>query len=383
MMGPLSGVRVVELAAIGPVPWAGMVLSDLGAEVIRVDRTRPAPLDGLFQPDYSLRGRRSIGVDLHLPEGVEVVLRLASTADIFLEGFRPGVVERLGVGPEPCLARRPSLVYGRMTGWGQTGPRSGTAGHDITYLAVSGILSALGPPDYPLAPMNLLADYGGGGMLLLVGVLAGYIHAGASGQGQVVDAAMVDGVSLLSTVVRSALASGTWRERRQSNLLDGGCPYYRTYRTADDRFVAVGALEPRFYAALLDGLGLDPAVLPDRGDVSRWPELADHLGTAFGRRTLSHWAAVFADSDACVAPVLSLGEAAGDPHLRHRLTLVEAEGGWQPGPAPRFQRTALAPPGPPRVPGADSTSILENLGYDESDISRLLQAQVVIGAPRE
>ncbi|MGH8927668.1 MAG: CaiB/BaiF CoA transferase family protein, partial [Acidimicrobiia bacterium] len=248
MSGPLEGVRVVELAGIGPVPFAGMVLADLGAEVVRIDRLEPGPIDGLFGSDPTGRSRRSIALNLKDSHAVEVALRLADTADILIEGYRPGVMERLGLGPEVCLVRQPTLVYGRMTGWGQSGPLSGTAGHDINYLAVSGNLSAIGPADRPHPPLNLVADYGGGAMLVLVGVLSALIHARTTGVGQVVDAAMVDGAALLASMFRGAVASGQWREGRESNLLDGGAPFYRTYQTADGGFVAVGALEPQFFA---------------------------------------------------------------------------------------------------------------------------------------
>jgi alpha-methylacyl-CoA racemase len=378
MSGPLKGVRVVELAGLGPVPFAGMVLADLGADVIRVDRLDPGPVATLFSADPTARGRRSIALDLKQAPAVEVALRLVETAEILVEGFRPGVTERLGLGPRACLERNPALVYGRMTGWGQTGPLAPTAGHDINYLAIAGTLSAIGPVDQPLPPLNLVADYGGGAMLLLVGILSALTHARATGQGQVVDAAMVDGASLLASIVRGALASGMWTDRRQSNLLDGGAPFYRTYRTGDGGFVAVGALEPQFFAALLNGLELEADRLPAQYDRSGWPFLQRAIEERFAAYPRSHWEAIFAGTDACVTPVLSWAESAANEHLLARSTLIEVAGVRQPAPAPRFSATPAGMPVPAGPAGLDTELILGSLGYSQADLSKL-KAEKAVG----
>jgi crotonobetainyl-CoA:carnitine CoA-transferase CaiB-like acyl-CoA transferase len=339
--GPLTGVRVVELAGQAPGPFGCMVLADLGADVVRVDRPGPCP-EGPLQ-----RGRRVTVLDLKSPDGVAGLLRLVDRADVLVEGYRPGVAERLGFGPPVCLDRNPRLVYARMTGWGQDGPLAERAGHDIDYLAVSGALEPLGRvDDRPHAPINLLGDFGGGGMLLAVGVLAALLERERSGAGQIVDAAMVDGSALLTALLHGMLAAGTWGEPRGENLLDGGAPFYDTYRTADGGFVAVGALEPRFYAALLTGLGLAALDLPDQYDRSGWPELRRMFADRFARRTRAEWTAVFADTDACVAPVLAPAEAHRHPHNAMRGTFVEVGGIRQPAPAPRFSRTPAAVPRP-------------------------------------
>ena len=380
--GPLTGVKVVELAGIGPVPFAGMVLADLGAEVVRVDRPDPGPLAAVGAFDPTSRGKDSIVVDLKRAPGVEVVLRLADACDILIEGHRPGVAERLGLGPEECHARNPALIYGRMTGWGQTGPLAATAGHDINYLAVSGTLSAIGPADRPLPPLNLIADYGGGAMFLLVGILAALTHARSSGEGQVVDAAMVDGSALLASVIRGLFASGSWVERRESNLLDGGSPFYRTYRTRDDGFMAVGALEPQFFAALLAGLDLDPADLGDQYDRSGWEAMSARFEAAFGSRNRAEWVDRFAGSDACVSPVLTFSESLADSHLAARGTFVDIDGTSQPAAAPRFSRTSPPNPAGARPTNRDESTattnrILETLGYSQEEIGMLRQERAV------
>ncbi len=377
--GPLDGVKVVELAAIGPVPFAGMVLADLGAKVIRVDRPDPGPIAAINSHDPTARGKDSIVVDLKQAAGLEVVLRLAGGCDILIEGHRPGVAERLGLGPEVCLARNPALIYGRMTGWGQSGPLSATAGHDINYLAVSGNLSAIGPAERPLPPLNLVADYGGGAMLLLVGVLAALTHARSSGEGQVVDAAMVDGSALLASVFRGLLASGAWVDRRESNLLDGGAPFYRTYRTRDDRFVAVGALEPQFFAALLEGLALDPADMGNQYDRTGWESMSARFEAEFASRSRAEWVDRFSGSDACVSPVLTFSESLTDSHMAARKTFLDLDGIFQPAPAPRFSRTPAATPSPARhpslVPGTNR--ILGALGYSEAEVGMLRKKRAV------
>ena len=371
MPGPLEGITVVELAGLGPAPFCGMVLADLGADVIRVDRVgggaTPLPLEARF--DLHQRGKRSIGVDLKNPAGRKVVLDLVSRSAALIEGFRPGVSEGLGVGPGECLAVNPALVYGRMTGWGQEGPYAATAGHDIDYIAVSGVLHAIGPHDTPAIPLNLLGDYGGGGMLLAVGVLAALIEARRSGAGQVVDAAMVDGSALLSTSIHGLMAGGVWSDRRQINFLDGGAPFYAVYETADGQHMAVGALEPAFFAVLVERLGL--ADVPHQLDRERWQEMRKMFSNAFRKHTQAQWVEVFAGSDGCVAPVLSLLAAPTDPHLEARGTFVEIDGVAQPAPAPRFTKTPAATPSPPSLPGENTDEVLAVLGYNPATISKL------------
>jgi alpha-methylacyl-CoA racemase len=382
--GPLTGVKVVELAGLGPAPLACMVLADLGAEVVRVDR--PGGGTTLVAPEYDLltRGRPSVAVDLKSAEGVEVIRRLVARSDVLVEGFRPGVAERLGLGPEISHDR---LVYARMTGWGQDGPWAGDVGHDITYLAVTGGLHAVGESGRPVPPLNLVADFGGGSMLLVTGVLAALVERATSGRGQVVDAAMVDGVSLLLAMTRTFRNGGVWQDRREANLLDGGAPFYRCYRTRDELWVAVGAIEPQFYAALLAGLeSVIPGCttdLPGQLDLGRWPELIAALDAIFAERTRAQWTEVFSGSDACVAPVLSLDEAPDHPHLAARSTLVPAPGvdparSWQPAVAPRFSRTPGSLSTGPRPPGADTTQALGQWGFSAAEIDALLAAGTVV-----
>jgi alpha-methylacyl-CoA racemase len=347
-MGPLQGVRVVELAGIGPGPFCAMLLADLGAEVLAMDRPG-AGQDGW--PVLFARGRRRVGVDLKHPDGPGVVLDLVAGADALVEGFRPGVAERLGVGPDECLRRNPRLVYGRVTGWGQEGPLAGSAGHDIDYIALAGALHPIGPAGGPpVPPLNLLGDFGGGGMLLALGVVAALLEAARSGRGQVVDAAMVDGAALLTTQLHELLAAGLWTDRRGANLLDGAAPFYAVYETADGRHLAVGALEPRFYAELLVRVGLAADDLPPQLDRAGWPLLRERLAAVFLTRTRDEWCALLEGTDACVAPVLSLLEAPIHPHNRARATFVEVAGRPQPAPAPRFSRT---PCPVPRLPPGD------------------------------
>ena len=374
MSGPLSGIRVVELAGLGPAPFCGMALADLGAEVVRVDRADVVVGNHTSGTRHDLhnRGKRSIGINLKTPGAVDVVLDLAGTAEILIEGFRPGVMERLGVGPAECLARNPALVYGRVTGWGQEGPIASTAGHDIDYIALSGVLHAVGPADRPIPPLNLVGDFGGGGMLLAFGVMAARIHALETGEGQIVDAAMLDGAALLTTSHHGLIAEGIWAaSRRESNPLDGGAPFYSTYETSDGRHMAVGALEPQFYAELLDGLGLEPGDLPAQTDRSGWPALRDVFSAKFLERTRDEWTSHFEGTDACVAPVLSMEEAPNHPHNRSRGTFVEVADVTQPAPAPRFSTTPAATSGGPSVPGADTDSILGQLGYSSRQIGML------------
>ncbi|WP_078622949.1 CaiB/BaiF CoA transferase family protein [Streptomyces prunicolor] len=355
--GPLSGVRVVELAGIGPGPFAAMLLADLGADVVRVDRPGGVALGVDPEYDVTNRNKRSVLVDLKAPDGPARVLDLVERADILIEGNRPGVTERLGVGPGPCHARNPRLVYGRMTGWGQDGPLAQRAGHDIAYIALTGTLGMIGSPgEPPPAPANLLGDYAGGSLYLVVGVLAALHHARVTGIGQVVDAAIVDGTAHLSAMIHGMLAAGGWQDRRAANLLDGGCPYYGTYETADGKHMAVGALEPRFYAEFVDLLGL--ADFADaRRDRTRWGELREAVAARFRSRTRDEWTDVFAGTDACVAPVLSLREAPHHPHLAARGTFTEHGGITQPAPAPRFSATPTSVRGGPALPGADTSDV--------------------------
>ncbi|GAA2570066.1 MULTISPECIES: CaiB/BaiF CoA transferase family protein [Streptomyces] len=367
--GPLTGVRVVELAGIGPGPFAAMLLADLGADVVRVDRPGGPGLG--IDPAYDVtnRNKRSVIVDLKAPDGAARVLDLAERADVLVEGYRPGVAERLGVGPEDCHARNPRLVYGRMTGWGQQGPLADRAGHDIAYIALTGTLGMIGDRSGPPAvPANLLGDYAGGSLYLVVGVLAALHHARATGTGQVVDAAIVDGASHLSAMIHGMLAAGGWQDRRGANLLDGGCPYYGTYETADGRHMAVGALEPRFYGEFLRLLGIEDQAAAHT-DVTRWPKLREQVAARFRTRTRGEWTAVFEGSDACVAPVLSLREAPHHPHLAARSTFTDHGGITQPAPAPRFSATPTTVRTGPARPGADTGGVARDW-----DVPRLLSA---------
>lgn len=355
--GPLTGVRVVELAGIGPGPFAAMLLADLGADVVRVDRPGGAGLGIDPASDLTNRNKRSVLLDLKSEEGPARVLDLVERADILIEGYRPGVAERLGVGPEACLARNPQLVYGRMTGWGQGGPLAERAGHDIAYLALTGTLSMIGKPDEPpVVPANLVGDYAGGSLYLVVGVLAALQHARAHGEGQVVDAAIVDGAAHLATMIHGMLAAGSWQDRRGTNLLDGGCPFYGTYATSDGGHMAVGPLEGQFYAEFIGLLGIADS-FPDRWDLARWDELRAAVTERFLTRTRAEWTEVFDGTDACVAPVLSLTEAPHHPHLAARSTFVEHSGLTQPAPAPRFSATPVSVRTGPALPGGDSAAV--------------------------
>ena len=371
--GPLAGLRVVELAGIGPGPHACMILADLGADVVRVDRPQARPSvegsDGADRvgTDLLARGRPSVALDLKHPAAVETVLRLVADADVLVEGMRPGTTERLGLGPATCLERNPRLVYGRMTGWGQEGPLAPTAGHDLNYIAITGALHASGQdPSRPAFASNLLGDFGGGSTYLVIGLLAAVLEARTSGRGQVVDAAIVDGTAHLNAMASSFRLGGTLRDERASNLLDGGVPYYDVYETSDGRFMSVGPLEPQFYAELVRLLELEDA--PDRHDPDRATELRAAIATALSRRTQAEWTEVFEGTDACVAPVLPLGEAMDHPHLVARETFVEHEGMRQPAPAPRFSATpaTLRRPPPPR-PGADTREALTAWGVPDVD----------------
>jgi alpha-methylacyl-CoA racemase len=374
----LQDLHVVELAGIGPAPFAAMVLADLGADVLRVDRPGGPEL-GFATPEHDLlnRGRRNVVVDLKHPRGPGVVLDLVERADVLIESYRPGVAERLGVGPDDCWARNPRLVYGRMTGWGQAGPLAPTAGHDINYVAVTGALHAIGraggPPQVPL---NVLGDFGGGAMFLVCGVLAAVWEAARSGRGQVVDAAVVDGTSVLTALARGMVAAGGWTDRRGTNLLDTGVPWYDVYLTSDGEYVAVGALEPGFYAELLRGLELDPAEVPDRSDPGQWPSLRALFARTFAARTQAEWQDRFDGTDGCVSPVLGLDASVRHAHLAERASYVEVGGVTQPAPAPRFSRTAAALGQPPARVGQHTVEALTEWGVN--DVAGLLADGVVI-----
>jgi alpha-methylacyl-CoA racemase len=371
-MGPLHGVRVIEIASLAPAPFGCMVLADLGADVLRVDRPDRSGRQALPPTDPLCRSRRSIRLNLKDPAGVDVLLRLAAEADVLVEAFRPGVAERLGFGPDVCAERNPRLIYARMTGWGQDGPLADTAGHDIDYIAVSGSLDPIGRAGQaPVPPLNLLGDFGGGGMLLAVGVLAALLERERSGQGQVVDAAMVDGSALLASFMYGLRAAGAWQDERGTNVLDGGAPFYDTYATADGRHMAVGALEPKFYEELLIRLGLDAAGLPAQYDRSGWPQLRARFAEVFAGRPQAEWVEVFAGSDACVAPVVSPRDAPAHPHNAARQTFIEVGSVTQPAPAPRFSRTPCDPPSPPVRPGTDTDEVLTGLGLTAAEITSL------------
>jgi alpha-methylacyl-CoA racemase len=358
MSGPLTGLRVVELAGIGPVPHAAMLLGDLGADVVRVERPSPGFDPAQGRPDYTLRSRRSVAADLKSDAGRELVLRLVAKADVLLEGLRPGVAERLGVGPQQCHAVNPALVYGRMTGWGQDGPMATQAGHDINYISLTGALHAIGAGDRPAVPLNLVGDYGGGSMFLVTGVLAALWERQRSGAGQVVDAAMVDGANVLLQVVWALRGVGAWTDDRAANLLDGGAPFYDTYTCADGRWIAVGALEPQFYAQFLAGLGIAGEDLPEQMDRSGWPRLRARFTEVIASRSRDEWSEIFAGTDACVTPVLSFGEAARAPHTTARESVITLDGIPQAAPAPRFSRTPAGTPSAPPLPGSDTAAVL-------------------------
>lgn len=371
--GPLAGVRVVELAGIGPAPFCAMLLADLGADVVRVDRPGvESPVGTDPTQDLLNRGKRTVLVDLKHERGPEVVLRLAEQADVLIEGYRPGVTERLGIGPEHCWERNPKLVYGRMTGWGQEGPLASSAGHDIAYVAITGVLHAIGRADGPpQVPANLVGDFAGGSLYLAIGILAALRHAEATGRGQVVDAAIVDGTAHLATMIFGLFSGGLWQPKRGVNLLDTGAPFYDVYETADREHMAVGPLEPRFYGEFVRLLGLDgDQDLPGQHDHNRWPELRKRFAETFATKTRAEWTTVFEGTDACVAPVLSLAEAKDHPHLAARGTLVERDGFVQPAPAPRFTRTPTEPPTPPARPGAHTRDVLAEWGF--TDVADLL-----------
>jgi len=374
VVGPLTGFRVIELAGIGPGPFCGMMLSDMGAEVIRVDRVGGA---GRRPRDVLSRNRRSIAVDLKQPQGVELVLKLVETADALFEGFRPGVTERLGLGPDECLARNEKLVYGRMTGWGQDGPIAHAAGHDINYIGLAGALHAIGEPGgKPVPPLNLVGDFGGGGMLLAYGLVCGMLEAARSGKGQVIDAAMVDGAASLMAMFFSMVGFG-FKDERGSNMLDGGAHFYNTYETKDGEHVCVGSIEPQFYQLLVEKSGVDPNRFGPQMDTGQWGDFKDELVEVFKARTRDEWCEIMEGTDVCFAPVLSIHEAPDHPHNKHRDTFVDIEGIVQPAPAPRFSRTAPTISHGARVPGEDSVDVLADAGFSQEDIEALRGKSVI------
>lgn len=376
LSGPLAGVKVLEVGGIGPVPFACMLLADMGAEVIRIDR--PPGYDGgtPVEPRFNLpnRGRRSLALNLKAPAAAGIVLEIVSRCDVLVEGFRPGVAERLGIGPRECLEHNPALVYGRMTGWGQTGPLAQEPGHDANYISLTGALHAIGQPGgSPVLPLNLIGDYGGGSLYLAVGVLAGLLEAGRSGQGQVVDAAMVDGAASLMTSFFGQLAAGYWNDVRGTNRLDSGAPYYNVYRTRDDRWISLGANETRFWRNALAVLGILESEMPAQQDRSQWPRMRQRIADAVAVRTRDEWVGLARGRQACIFPVLSMSEAPQHPHMRTRRTFVEVDGVLQPAPAPRFDRTPGAVQHPPPSPGEHTEQILTEIGLTEADLCRLRQ----------
>lgn len=374
MAGPLQGFKVIELAGLGPAPFAGMLLADLGAEVICVDRMVPTETDLRSVHSKVLRrNKQSISLNLKQPEAIEVVLRLIESADVLIEGFRPGVMEKLGLSPEVCLARNPKLVFGRMTGWGQTGPLAQAAGHDINYIALSSALHAIGTPEQPLPPLNLVGDFGGGGMLLVAGVLAAALNARMTGKGQVVDAAMTDGSALLMGLIYGRMAEGQWRDARGQNMLDGAAHFYGTYRCADGKWIALGSIEPQFYALLIEKSGIRDIDQTQQRDPASWPAMRQKFERIFATRTRQEWCDVMEGTDVCFAPVLSMTEAPLHSHNVARGTFCEVEGVLQPSVAPRFSHTPTSAIRAPAATGADTVDILRQLGYSASEIALLQQ----------
>ena len=369
-MGPLKGLKIIEMAGIGPGPFCGMVLADLGAEIIRVDRASAIGTGSKQEP--SNRGKKSIAVDLKAKEGVEVVLKLVETADAIFEGFRPGVMERLGIGPEVCLARNDRIVFGRMTGWGQEGPLANAAGHDINYISLSGALAAIGRPGSPpVPPLNLIGDFGGGGMLLALGLVAALLESKESKKGQVVDAAMTDGSALLMTMIYSMQSSGMWKTTMGSNLLDGGSHFYDTYECKDGKFISIGSIEPQFYALLCQIAELDEKVFSKQMSRDLWPEQKEEIKKIFLKKTRDEWCDLMEGTDVCFAPVLDMSEAPQHPHNKERKTFIDLEGVTQPAPAPRFSRTEPEVVSSPSIVGEHTNEVLSSIGLSEEDISTL------------
>ncbi len=378
-MGPLSGKRVIEIAGIGPGPFCAMLLADLGAEVVRVDRASAVPDAMPDSPNLDLlnRGRRSVGVNLKTPEGIETVLKLVQNSDALIEGFRPGVAERLGIGPKECLARNPKLIYGRMTGWGQEGTYSSMAGHDINYIALSGVLGMIGREgEKPVPPVNLVGDFGGGGMLLALGICAALVEVARSGEGQVIDAAMTDGSALLSTMMHSFKAMGIWGDRG-TNLLDTGAPFYDVFECADGEYISIGSIEPQFYSELLRITGIDQSENPKQMDRTKWAEMNLKISDVIKEKTRLEWEELMEGTDVCFAPVLSMDEAYEHPHNKERNTFIEVAGVMQPAPAPRFSKTPGAVSSPPPHPGQHTEEVLASLGLTTDEISLLREQNII------
>jgi len=373
-MGTLSGYKIIEFAGIGPAPMCAMLLSDMGAEVLRIDRAEDANLGIPTDAKYSVlnRGRRSVAIDLKRKEGTEVALKLIQRADALIEGFRPGVMERLGLGPEPCMARNPRLVYGRMTGWGQDGPLAHAAGHDINYIALTGALHSIGRKgEAPVPPLNLVGDFGGGGVYLALGVVAALLEGQKSGKGQVIDVAMIDGASSLMAAIYGLRAAGRWTDQRGENILDTGAHYYDVYETRDGKYVSIGSIEPKFYAELLRLAGLENQELPRQNDKASWPTLKERVAAIFRSKTREEWCRLMEGSEVCFAPVLSMQEAPTHPHNRQRGTFVEVDGVVQPAPAPRFSRTPSAVQRPPANPGEHTEEALRAWGFSAAELEQL------------
>jgi len=376
-MGPLNGVKIIEVGGIGPGPFCGMMLSDMGAEIIRVERKGGLSLS---DPKYDLltRNRKSISINLRDQQGVETLLKMIEQVDALQEGFRPGVMEKLGIGPDDCLKRNPRLVYGRMTGWGQEGPLARAAGHDINYIALSGALHSIGRKDQcPVPPLNLVGDFGGGGMLLAFGMVCALLETQKSGQGQVVDAAMTDGSAALMAMIYGLKAAGLWTDKPGTNLLDTGAHFYDTYETADNKFIAIGSIEPQFYELLLKLAEIDDPQFQCQLDFAQWPQLKDKLSVLFKTKTRDAWCEIMEGSDVCFAPVLSMSEAPKHPHNKQRKTFIENEGVLQPAPAPRFSRTEPEIKSPPPTPGQDTQSVLIDFGFTEQEIESLKSSETI------
>jgi len=383
-MGPLKGLKIIEIGAIGPVPFCGTLLSDMGADVLRIDRTAPSGL-GIKARETRFevlgRGRRSVSVDLKNPKGVETVLKLCESADGFMEGFRPGVAERLGIGPDEAMARNKRLVYGRMTGWGQTGPISHTAGHDINYISLSGVLNSIGNKDSgPIPPLNLTGDFGGGAMFLAFGLLAAIWEARDSGQGQVVDVSMIEGSAYLQTPIYGMFAAGYWKDERGTNVLDTGSPYYNVYETKDGKHISIGSIEPKFYEELLEKSGLGKMNLPDQNDREQWPQMTETFAGVFKQKTRDEWVAIMEDSDICFAPILSMAEAPQHKQNVARNSFVEIEGVTQPAPAPKFSRTEAAVQSPPPKLGQHTVEGLTDWGLSQDDVAELQESGAIVQA---
>jgi len=377
-MGPLAGFKVIEIKGIGPGPYAGQLLADMGAEVIVVERSsKPSGIAVPAAMDISSRGKRNIALNLKSAEGLEALMKLIEGADALFEGFRPGVTERLGFGPDVCLARNPKLVYGRMTGWGQTGPLSHAAGHDINYISLTGSLAAIGKEDAPVPPLNLIGDYAGGSLFLVMGMLAAMLEAQKSGAGQVVDTAITDGSASLMSMFYTLNSIGAWGTKRESNMLDGGTPFYGAFETSDAKFVSVGPLEPQFFAELVEKAGFPSSYIQDQHNTVKWPEMKATFIETFKTKTRAEWAEIFEGSDACVAPVLNFKEAVDHPHNQARGTYIDIGGVQQPAPAPQFSRTVCDKPSAPHAEGSDTVDVLNDWGFSAAEIDNLKQAGVL------